>query len=459
MKTRFKISTKILSVLACFVGLPEIKAAPQVAPPPDGCYPGLTTAEGCLALQNLTTGTGNTGVGWRSLFLVGDGSFNTGVGAGTLVLNTADSNTAVGAAAMILNLSGDDNTAVGVSALAFNSGGEDNTAVGSFALSNNDSTKAGLASNNTAVGAEALEFNTDGNPNTAVGYAALNSNITAGGNTAVGYDALLFNDLLADGFPFGWYNNAVGANALTSNVDGYSNDAFGTHALFFNVNGVANTAIGYYTLWNNDSDALGLANNNTAVGSVALFNNVDGSENTAVGTGAGQNVITGFNNTYVGDFVGTLAADESDTIRIGDVSNGNGAGSLECYIGGIYNNFQPVGGNVVVVTLNRSDDHLGWDFAPSQGVSAPVQRSAPQRGTAPGLPTQRPAMLDGKVGKVEKLEAIVAQQQKQIETLTAQLREQAQTFTAQLKEQATEIQKVRAQLEVSKRAPQVVNNP
>ena len=68
-------------------------------------------------------------------------------------------------------------------------------------------------------------------------------------------------------------------------------------------------------------------------------------------------------------------------------------------------------------------------------------------------------MLDSKVGKVEKLEVMVAQQQKQIETLTAQLREQAQTFMGQLKEQATQIQKVRAQLEVSKRAPQVVNNP
>ena len=68
-------------------------------------------------------------------------------------------------------------------------------------------------------------------------------------------------------------------------------------------------------------------------------------------------------------------------------------------------------------------------------------------------------MPDGKVGKADKLEAMVAQQQKQIETLTAQLREQAQTFTAQLKEQATQIQKVRAQLEVSKRARQVVNNP
>jgi hypothetical protein len=179
--------------------------------------------------------------------------------------------------------------------------------------------------------------------------------------------------------------------------------------------------------------------------------------------------VTGFNNTYVGDSVDTDADEESNTIRIGDVSNGNGAGSLECYIGGIFNNFQPVGGSVVMVTLDRADDHLGWDFGPSQGGSGPVQRSAPQRRSAPGVPTQRPAILNGKVGKVEKLEAMVAQQQKQIETLTAQLREQAETFTAQLKEQATQIQKVSAQLataspsrgglEASKRAPQVANNP
>ena len=56
-------------------------------------------------------------------------------------------------------------------------------------------------------------------------------------------------------------------------------------------------------------------------------------------------------------------------------------------------------------------------------------------------------MPNGTVGKVEKLEATVAQQQKQIETLTAQL-----------KEQAAQIQKVSAQLEVSKPAPQTVAN-
>ncbi len=203
---------------------------------------------------------------------------------------------------------------------------------------------------------------------------------------------------------------------------------------------------------------LGLANNNTAVGGAALFSNNDGSENTAVGAGAGQNVVDGFNNTYIGDFVGTLSGDESNTIRIGDLSNGNGAGSLACFIGGIFNNFQPVGGAVVEVTLNLATDELGWDVGPSQGGGVPAApRSAPGRRSAPGAPT-RPAMPNGKLGKVETLEATVAQQEKKIETLTARLKEQAETFTAQLKEQAAQIQKVSAQLEVSKPAPQVVTN-
>ena len=162
-----------------------------------------------------------------------------------------------------------------------------------------------------------------------------------------------------------------------------------------------------------------------------------------------------------------LASDESNTIRIGDMSNGNGSGSLQCYIGGIFNNFQPVGGSVVVVTLDLDTDQLGYDASLSRGDSAPApRRSAPVPRSAPGVPTQRPAMLNGKVGKVEKLEATVAQQQKQIgqqqkqiETLIAQLREQAETFTAQLKEQAMQIQKVSAQLEASKPAPQMVKNP
>ena len=107
-------------LIVCFALLPRAQA---VSPAPDGCYPNYTTAEGCNALQFLGAGAGNTGLGWYSLFLVGDGNFNTGVGGGALALNTADSNTAVGAAALLLNTTGAQNTAVGTDAMVFNDSG------------------------------------------------------------------------------------------------------------------------------------------------------------------------------------------------------------------------------------------------------------------------------------------------------------------------------------------------
>ena len=116
MKNRSTILLAILPVLACFTLVPAPKAF-GVSPAPDGCYPNYTTAEGCNALESLTTGAGNTGLGWRALFTDSTGNFNTGVGAGALVLNNADSNTAVGAAALLLNTSGTQNTAVGTDAL------------------------------------------------------------------------------------------------------------------------------------------------------------------------------------------------------------------------------------------------------------------------------------------------------------------------------------------------------
>ena len=114
--------------LGCFAFLPGTQG--RLIPPPDGCYPNFTTAEGCDALNSLTTGSGNTGLGWFALFSDTDGSFNTGVGAGALVLNNGTSNTAVGAAALLLNTIGTENTAVGTDALVFNDSGSDNTAIG-----------------------------------------------------------------------------------------------------------------------------------------------------------------------------------------------------------------------------------------------------------------------------------------------------------------------------------------
>ena len=60
MKNHITMLMVILLVVACFALPPDARA---VSPPPGGCYPNYTTAEGCNALAFLTTGIGNTAVG------------------------------------------------------------------------------------------------------------------------------------------------------------------------------------------------------------------------------------------------------------------------------------------------------------------------------------------------------------------------------------------------------------
>jgi hypothetical protein len=179
MKNQTKIWMTILPVLACFALLP----AQAVSPAPDGCYPNLTTAEGCGALNSLTTGAANTALGWRSLLSTTNGSFNTGVGAAALALNNGSSNTAVGVAALLLNSTGSNNTAVGTGTLVNNTT-DRNTAVGANALNADNS-----GTDNCAVGFEALTSDTTGGANTAVGRGALDQNVIGNFNTAIGKDA------------------------------------------------------------------------------------------------------------------------------------------------------------------------------------------------------------------------------------------------------------------------------
>ena len=61
--------------------------------------------------------------------------------------------------------------------------------------------------------------------------------------------------------------------------------------------------------------------------------------------------------------------------------------------------------------------------------------------------------------KVEKQEAAITRLTNDFQTVSTQQRNEIQLLSAQLKEQAAQIQKVSAQLEASKTAPQVVNNP
>ncbi len=74
MKT--KSSTILIAVVLGLMTF--VQKAQAVVPTPDGCYPNLTTAEGCDALNFLTTGAGNTALGWRAMFLDTSGSYNTG---------------------------------------------------------------------------------------------------------------------------------------------------------------------------------------------------------------------------------------------------------------------------------------------------------------------------------------------------------------------------------------------
>jgi BclA-like protein len=171
-------------ILVCFAFSPKAHAATDVSPPPDGGYPNFTTAEGSNALRNLTSGAGNSGFGWFSLFSNTTASFNTGLGAGTLALNNGEANTATGVAALILNTTGINNTANGAGAMVLNSAGHDNTGVGSFTLYNNDT-----GNNNSALGSSTLISNNTGSCNVALGDSALVSNTSGDNNIAIGCDA------------------------------------------------------------------------------------------------------------------------------------------------------------------------------------------------------------------------------------------------------------------------------
>jgi len=258
-----KTSTPPILTTLTFLCLAAVGPKAQaVLPPPDGCYPNFATAEGCGALNSLTTGSGNTGLGWRSLFLDTTGSFNTGVGGGALALNNADSNTAVGAAALLLNTTG------GV-----------NTANGAFALLNNTT-----GSRNNAIGSNALFTNTGGTSNNAFGYRALFSNIT------------------------GLTNNAFGDQALHNNTEGNGNCAFGDGALF-NTTGHDNTAIGALAGVN-----LTTGSSNVAVGSAAGTNVTTASNVICIGAD-----VAGFDvndSCFIGNIRDALVAPDAQPVLV-----------------------------------------------------------------------------------------------------------------------------------------------
>ena len=281
------------------------------------------TAVGFCSLSGNIAGGGNTAVGYSSL-AHNTGNNNIAFGVNSLYSNVAgDSNIAVGANSLNTNVSGSNNTAIGMNAL-YTSTVSGNTAVGHSALFSNTigiyNTAVGnhtLVANdvgqwNTALGDYALSSNTSGNSNIGIGHAALSGSVSSNNNIAIGDSAGM--GCGGDDTIIGWYaganttgqyNVALGSSALWKNVANHGNTAIGTWAMMYandTVTGAytGNVAVGYAALMGSMVPADNTGNQNTAVGSSALYNNTSGSTNTAIGNGSMDFNTTGSGNTALG---------------------------------------------------------------------------------------------------------------------------------------------------------------
>jgi Chaperone of endosialidase len=109
----------------------------------------------------------------------------------------------------------------------------------------------------------------------------------SGDNTFLGEDALLSNS--------GTLNTAVGYLALKENVFGTWSTAVGAYALINSTSSMQNTAVGAFAMQDNQSSQL-----NTAVGASAMQSNTTGDSNTALGWSALLSNQTGNANTVAG---------------------------------------------------------------------------------------------------------------------------------------------------------------
>jgi uncharacterized coiled-coil protein SlyX len=415
-------------VLAALALSPTARA---VVPPPDGGYPGNNTAEGTDALFSLTTGTDNTALGFEALYSNTTGGFNTATGSGALVSNTT-----------------------------------------------------GIR--NTANGFAALSSNTTGERNTATGRGALGNNTTGNHNTANGHNALIFNST-------GNENTATGSLAMVFNTTGNQNTADGDGALLFNTTGNNNTGTGYFALWaNTTGDA------NTAHGYDALLNNTTGSGNIALGNFAGSNLTTGDNNIDIGN-LGVVG--EANTIRIGTQGT-----QTNTYLAGIYQTNIAKG---LVVRVNSagqlgtvgSSERFKTEIKPMDQASEAIlglkpvtfcykkeldPEGTPQFGlVAEDVEKVNPDLVIRDAGgevytvryeavnamllneflkehkkvetqgrKIEEQELTIAE----LKSSVAQQQKEIQSLTAGLREHASQIQKVNAQVELSRPTPQLVQH-
>ncbi|PYI97824.1 MAG: hypothetical protein DMF00_13255 [Verrucomicrobia bacterium] len=288
-------------------------------------------------------------------------------------------------------------------------------------------------------------------------------------NTFLGEDALV-NNVSNE-------NTAVGYHALFNNIGGSFNTAHGTQALENNTGGSQNTAVGVIALLGNTTGS-----NNTAIGFDALTNDPTGSNNIALGVAAGLNVFTGSNDILIGNVGG---AHDDNVIRIG--TKGTHRNTI---IAGISGATVPTGVPVIVdnnahlgttTSSARYKDNIKPMDKASEAILAlkPVSfrykheldpNGIPQFGlVAEEVENVNPDLVardeQGKPYTV-RYEAVNAmllneflKEHRKVEELTKQFQAANAQHQKQIEALTAGLQKVSAQLEASRTAPQVVNNP
>ena len=354
-----------------------------------------------------------------------------------------------------------ENTALGDNAL-FNLPTpypDGNTALGFDALYNS------TAYQNTAVGDSSMFSDTTGSYNTSLGWYSLYSNTTGQGNVAVGYFTMIMNST-------GQNNVAIGVGALDYNTTGFGNVAIGPSA---GGGGDDNVAIGDRAMASTNEGSF-----NTAVGYGAM-DYCTGSYNVAVGQVAGVKLTNGSHNIDIGSEGET---DDNRTIRIGNLKT-----QRKAYFAAVNGVTIPDGVSVIinssgqlgtVTSSARYKDAIKPMDKASEAILAlkPVTfrykheldpKGIPQFGlVAEDVEKVNPDLVardtDGKPYTV-RYEAVnamllneflkehrkVEQQSKDFEEAIARQQKQIEALTAGL-------QKVSAQLAVSKSAPQTVLN-
>jgi hypothetical protein len=421
----------------------------------------ITLTFACLALPPTARGSCQQGCLTNG---------NTVLGDDALLNNTGTNNTAIGFDALLNNTTGFFNTALGANALNANTVGIDNTAIGNQALFFN--TTGGF---NTALGHAALQANTSGESNTAIGWAALAFNVTGGGNTAVGDGALIANtgggsntavgNLALSQNTTANFNTATGTAALQANDTGSNNAAYGFDALQLNTTGSNNTAVGSQALRLNKP-----GDNNTCLGNSSLYK-CKGNNNIAVGAAAGSSLTMGSNNIDIGN---NGDPGESNTIRIG--KKGTHTNTFIAGISGV-----TVAGGVgviidtnghlgTVVSSERFKDNVQPMDKASEAILAlkPVTFRYKKEFDPDGIPQF--GLVAEQVEKVNP--NLVARDADgrpytvRYEAVNAMLlneflkaRRQIDAQQKQIDALTEGLQKVSAQIEASKSAPQVVNNP